>query len=416
MNELRVIIERSQGRDMEAYGEVVRRFRDMAVGYAYAVLGDFHLAEDAAQEAFVEAYRKLGQLRDAAAFPGWFRRVVFKQCDRIRRRKRAKRTPLGSAKDVTADVAGPAEEAERREMQQAVLEAIRGLPDEERATTTLFYIDGYSQEQVADFLEVPVTTVDNRLRSSRKRLKERMMGMVEQTLKQNAPDERFSRKVINGLLARPRPLEIDGHPVRQVWEIIRGALPRYEVIEGEEVEEKGLVDERVENMHSAYFLDDTRTLRTQMTTVTMRAMRGRAAPVRLVAAGRCFRPDQEDARHLKVFHQVDVLCIERGADVEGFEATARRVLEAVLGPLELRWTDHNYDFLDYGRHAQVAHKGAWLSICAGGMIASDVSREAGHDPDEVGGFAFGLGLERLAKLKFGIEDIRALWRPPYVPE
>ena len=76
--ELEAIFARAQQGDVAAYGQVVRRFQDMAVGYAGAVLGDFHLAEDAAQEAFVEA------------FAPWLRRIVFKQCDRtLRCRHRA---------------------------------------------------------------------------------------------------------------------------------------------------------------------------------------------------------------------------------------------------------------------------------------------------------------------------------------
>ena len=87
MEELKLLVTRSRAGDVDAYGEIVRRFQDMAYGYAYSVLGDFHLSQDAAQEAFIEAYRCLGNLREPAAFPGWFRRIVFKHCDRLRRRK-----------------------------------------------------------------------------------------------------------------------------------------------------------------------------------------------------------------------------------------------------------------------------------------------------------------------------------------
>ena len=211
MEELRSLVVRTQSGDVAAYGEIVRRFQDMAYGYAYAILGDFHLAEDAAQEAFVQAYRDLKQLREPAAFPGWFRRIVFKHCDRITRRTAASKAPLEAAANVPCSEPHPAEAAEKRQMREAVLAAIRALPENERTATTLFYIDGYSQEEVAVFLEVPVTTVNNRLASSRKRLRERMVTMVDETLKHNATDERFSKKVMEELLARPRPLGIEGH-------------------------------------------------------------------------------------------------------------------------------------------------------------------------------------------------------------
>src|SRR5689334_4382413 len=80
-----------------AFGEVVRRFQDMAYGYAYAALGDPHLAEDAVQEAFVAAWHRLDQLREAAAFPGWFRRILRTECRRLTRGKRPAMVSLEQA-------------------------------------------------------------------------------------------------------------------------------------------------------------------------------------------------------------------------------------------------------------------------------------------------------------------------------
>ena len=187
---------RAQSADLEAYGEIVRRFQDMAYGYAYSILGDFHLAEDAAQEAFIDAYRRLDQLREPAAFPGWFRKICFKHCDRMTRGRCVPTGPLDAGATVASQAAGPAEAAERHEMKDAVLEAIRSLPEGERTATTLFYINGYSQKEIADFLEVPVTTVNNRLHASRKRLKERMMNMVKDELQKNPLPEGFRQRVL----------------------------------------------------------------------------------------------------------------------------------------------------------------------------------------------------------------------------
>ena len=82
-----------------AFGEIVRRFRANAQASAFYLVRDAHLAQDVAQEAFLDAYLGLGQLRDPAAFPGWFRRIVFKQADRIRRRSRSPFEELGSAEE-----------------------------------------------------------------------------------------------------------------------------------------------------------------------------------------------------------------------------------------------------------------------------------------------------------------------------
>ena len=87
MKELTQLVISARAGDHVAYEKIVRRFQDMAVGYGFAVLRDMHLAEDAAQEAFVNAYADLPALQDPAAFPGWFRRIVHKQVDRVRRRR-----------------------------------------------------------------------------------------------------------------------------------------------------------------------------------------------------------------------------------------------------------------------------------------------------------------------------------------
>src|SRR5437870_13809228 len=99
MTSLEGLIHNASKGDADAYEVIVRRFQDMAVGYGYSILRDFQLAEDAAQEAFLEAYRNLDKLREPAAFPGWFRRIVFKQCDRITRNRSFALVPLVTAEE-----------------------------------------------------------------------------------------------------------------------------------------------------------------------------------------------------------------------------------------------------------------------------------------------------------------------------
>jgi RNA polymerase sigma factor (sigma-70 family) len=188
-------LAKAQRGDVRAFGPVVRRFQDMAVGYAYSILGDFHLAEDAAQDAFVQAYVNLGALREVRAFPSWLRRIVFKQCDRITRRRQVATVPLEPGVEPADPRRGPHETVEKRETQREVLSAVNALPEKERAATTLFYIDGYSMGEVGAFLGVPVTTVKNRLHSARTQLRERMEAEVRETLSSYRPDEEFGKRV-----------------------------------------------------------------------------------------------------------------------------------------------------------------------------------------------------------------------------
>lgn len=193
-----VLVGRSRTGDAEAFAELVRRFQDMAVGYAYSLLKDFQLAEDAAQEAFFEAYRGLNNLREAAAFAGWFRRIVFKQCDRFIRTKQPALAPIETIERQASGRLSQAEALERREMNARVLKAVAQLPEHERATLMLFYISGYSHKEVGAFLGVPVTTVKKRLHDGRNRLRERLFEVFEENLRECRPsrDETFTARVM----------------------------------------------------------------------------------------------------------------------------------------------------------------------------------------------------------------------------
>src|SRR5262247_4783035 len=94
MTELQALVRAAQDGDKEAFGQVVRWFQDMAYASAYATVGDVCLAQDIAQEAFLDAYLNLSKLRDPAAFPGWFRRIVLGHSNRQRRRQPVTPGPL----------------------------------------------------------------------------------------------------------------------------------------------------------------------------------------------------------------------------------------------------------------------------------------------------------------------------------
>ena len=181
----------------EAFGELVIRFQDMAFGCAFAVLGDVYLAQDTAQEAFVVAWQKLAQLREPAAFPGWFKRIVLTQCNRLLRCKRLQILPLEAGANASTADPGPHFSAERQQLLTRVLQAINALPENERLVTTLFYVNGYTQADIGEFLEVPVSTVNKRLYSARQRLKGSVVDLVKDDLKKQRPsrDAQFSNQV-----------------------------------------------------------------------------------------------------------------------------------------------------------------------------------------------------------------------------
>lgn len=172
----------------EAFSGLVRSFEDMAYACAYAVLGDFHLAEDTAQEAFITAWQKLDQLRQPEAFAGWFRRIVLTECNRLRRRKRLQTTSLSEV-NIPSPLDDQQTTFERVEMKKAMFAAIEKLPENERIIIALFYLKEHSQSEISAFLEVPMTTVAKRLYSARVRLR----GTVTKEFKKDLMAHRPSR-------------------------------------------------------------------------------------------------------------------------------------------------------------------------------------------------------------------------------
>lgn len=168
---------------LEAFGLLVRYYQGMVYACAYVILGDFHLAEDVAQEGFLIAYRRLGDLRDPKAFAGWLRRIVVNKCRSELRRKGISAASLDTAPEPEAREPHPVEAIENGDAESQAVNALRTLPEDQRLVMALFYIDGYSQDGIAEFLEVPTSTVKARLFRSRRRLKREMVGGVEKIMK-----------------------------------------------------------------------------------------------------------------------------------------------------------------------------------------------------------------------------------------
>lgn len=410
------LVERCRRLEAAACEDLVRRFQNMALGYAQARLGDWHAAEDAVQEAFLLAFTHLDQLGEDQAFPGWLRRILHTTCDRIQRRRRPVVAWDQADGLAMASEADPGASLAAGELRAEIRDLLARLSAPEREAATLFYLQERPVRLIAAFLEVPESTVKNRLLAARRRLKERMSTMFSDALRPHALDERFSRRVVEDLLARPRLLAVEGHPVRQVVDLIASALDDYQRIDGDEIVAKEDFFTVSCDLDRAFHVDEARALRSETTTSVMLAARGRQPPVRLWTAGRVFRPDREDASHRRMFHQLDVLAIAPGLGGDDMRACTVRVLQAAMGAAALTWRPSHRNPTCYDGH------GAYLSgpdgkpveVAGCGMFSDEALREFGFDPRAVTGFGLGVGLERLAMLRHGITDIADLYRSPYL--
>jgi len=194
--ELPALVDKARAGDVAAFTALVRRFQHLAFGYALALVRDFAAAEDVAQEAFVAAWGSLPTLETPAAFPGWLRGIVGHCAHRVLRRKLVASAPLDDAAAAVASGApDPATSTERRERAAAVLAAVDALPASLREVTLLHYVHERSHEQIATFLGLPASTVNNRLHAARAQLKRRMLAMVKDTLHEHRLPEDFPARV-----------------------------------------------------------------------------------------------------------------------------------------------------------------------------------------------------------------------------
>lgn len=200
------LVVSAQTGDHKAFTHLVRQFQDMAVGYAYSIIGDFHLAQDAAQEAFVGAWTNLPRLQNPEAFAGWFRKMVFTRCTRFTRRMRSDTT---SYDDQTFDIADQTDIAKRAKTEEkdALYRILNTLPQEERVATTLFYMGQYTHAEIAAFLDLSPDTVNNRLRSARRQIQEGLNNMDQ--LKDQAPSRNdvFANRIAQ--LTQPQSMNTD---------------------------------------------------------------------------------------------------------------------------------------------------------------------------------------------------------------
>src|SRR2546430_2317914 len=197
----RLIGQAKQG-DLDAFTEVTRRFQHMAFGYALSILRDLQQAEDVVQESFVAAWFGLRTLVGPAACPGWFRGIVRPQAHRLLRQRRLEALPLVAAEAVPAEESGPHDRLEQGQQVAAVLGSIARLPATLREIVILFYVHDCTQQDIATFLGVPVTTVNNRLHAARAQVKRRILPMVKDTLETHQLPDDFAARI--GRIVRAR--------------------------------------------------------------------------------------------------------------------------------------------------------------------------------------------------------------------
>jgi phenylalanyl-tRNA synthetase alpha chain len=171
-------------------------------------------------------------------------------------------------------------------------------------------------------------------------------------------------------------------------------------------------------MQDSFYIDDEIVLRTQTSPVQIRVMEKQKPPLRIYAPGRVYRRDM-DVSHTPMFHQVEGLWVDGGITFSDLKGVLMLFAERLFGEgTPVRFRPSFFPFTEpsaevdigcricRGEGCRVCGNSGWLEILGAGMVHPGLFRRVGYDPAEYTGFAFGLGVERIAMLKFGINDIR----------
>ena len=226
-----------------------------------------------------------------------------------------------------------------------------------------------------------------------------------------------------------RPLPGAVHPLTRVTEEIIGVFEGlgFSVAEGPEVESDYYnfaalnfpADHPARDMQDTFHVGPDALLRTHTSPVQIRTMKAQRPPVRIICLGKVYRRDILDATHSPMFHQVEGLAVDRHITMADLKATLQRFAQAMFGPKSaVRFRPSFFPFTEPSAEVDVrcfkcggdgcrfCKESGWLEILGSGMVHPNVLRNVGYDPEEVTGWAFGMGIDRIALLKYEIDDIR----------
>jgi len=176
------------------------------------------------------------------------------------------------------------------------------------------------------------------------------------------------------------------------------------------------------NPQDTFYLETGEVLRTHTSPVQVRYMQSHPPPVRIIAPGRCYRRDTPDATHSASFHQLEGLYVADQVSMADLKGDLSYFAHELMGPnVQIRFRPHFFPFtepsveVDFschvceGKGCRVCKHSGWIEILGAGMVDPEVFKAVGYDPEKVTGYAFGVGIERMAMILYNIHDIRALY-------
>jgi phenylalanyl-tRNA synthetase alpha chain len=261
---------------------------------------------------------------------------------------------------------------------------------------------------------------------------ERLVAEREDELRRAELERSLAQDVVDVTLPGAAPARGHYHLITQIRREVEDVFLGlgYSVVDGDEVEDTWHLFDAL-NMPPGHvtrsplhtlFLNGDIVLRTETSPSQIRVMEAQDPPVYIVSLGRTYRRDTADATHSPLFHQVEGLAVDEGITLADLKGTLLHLAQALFGAeREVRFTTDFFPFTEpslgtavscflcEGAGCSVCKHTGWIEMGGSGVVDPNVLRNVGYDPEEVSGFAFGLGLERIAMLRHGVPDIRMFW-------
>jgi phenylalanyl-tRNA synthetase alpha chain len=261
---------------------------------------------------------------------------------------------------------------------------------------------------------------------------EEKLDTIRTAFERKLREEKIAKETIDVTLPAKKPMMGHRHPntiaLEEVERIFVGM--GYEVVEGPEIEHDYYNFEALnipanhpaKDEQDTFYITGDILLRTQTSPVQVHEMEKGKLPIRMIAPGRVFRSDEVDATHSPSFHQIEGLVIDKNITFADLKGTLAEFAKQLFGEnTKVKFRPHHFPFTEPsaevdvtcfkcgGKGCRFCKGSGWIEILGCGMVHPNVLRMSGIDPNEYSGFAFGVGLERIALLKYEIDDMRLLY-------
>ena len=261
---------------------------------------------------------------------------------------------------------------------------------------------------------------------------ETMLEGKFEELREKAKEAQFKVERIDVTAPGRRPKLGAKHPLTVTMEEISKVFMSmgFSIVEGPEVETvfnnfdalNASPDHPARDMTDTFYITEDVLLRTQTSPVQVRTLMKQKPPIKVISPGRCFRCDTPDATHSPMFHQIEGLVVDEGITMADLKGTLDTFAKQLFGPdTKTKFRPHHFPFTEPsaevdvscfkcgGKGCRVCKGSGWIEILGCGMVHPNVLKVGGLDTEKYTGFAFGLGVERVAMLKYGVDDIRLFY-------